>query len=137
MTTLAARPSLTERQREYLVFIRLYRQRHGYMPTVRDLCVGLDVKSPNGVTAVLDALVAKGYLQRDRRAARGMRLIGGDTQAEPAAEPAAAPTPPAKPTVRRHGRTVYVSVPPALMSLPQARMLHAELLRNIMDAEDA
>ena len=52
--------SLTERQREIYDFIRNKIEGRGYGPTVREIGLGFDIKSPNGVMCHLKALEKKG-----------------------------------------------------------------------------
>ena len=54
---------LTERQALILVDLMLYQERHGMMPSIRELADRYDV-SLRGVTFHLDALERKGYLDR-------------------------------------------------------------------------
>src|SRR5437016_11437875 len=48
--------TLTERQREIYDFIRDKIEGRGYGPTVREIGLGFDIKSPNGVMCHLKAL---------------------------------------------------------------------------------
>lgn len=88
---------LTDRQREVLAHIRAALERTGRPPTLRELGARLGIRSTNGVRDHLEALVAKGYLARDPRSARGLRLL----RAAPAPTAADLPAPPATPGVRR------------------------------------
>lgn len=89
---------LTNRQREVLTHIRAVLERTGRPPTLRELGARLGIRSTNGVRDHLEALVAKGYLARDARSARGLRLL----RAAPAPTAADLPAPPAVPVgVRR------------------------------------
>ena len=88
---------LTNRQREVLTHIRAVLERTGRPPTLRELGTRLGIRSTNGVRDHLEALVAKGYLARDPRSARGLRLL----RAAPAPTAADLPAPPAAPGVRR------------------------------------
>ena len=88
---------LTDRQREVLTHIRAALERTGRPPTLRELGARLGIRSTNGVRDHLEALVAKGYLARDPRSARGLRLL----RAAPAPTAEDLPAPPATPGVRR------------------------------------
>lgn len=68
--------ALTKRQQECLDAIRVSIERHGYPPTVRELCDTLGIDSPNGIACHLDALQRKGWIKRDGETARGIRLVG-------------------------------------------------------------
>lgn len=64
-------PPLTDRQRETYQHI-LYCCAQGYPPSVRELMVALNVASPNGVNALVDPLIRKGYVVNNGKA-RGLR----------------------------------------------------------------
>src|ERR1700730_1190671 len=66
---------LTERQREIYDFIRDKIESRGYGPTVREIGLGFDIKSPNGGMCHLNALVKKGLILREKNAARAIQLV--------------------------------------------------------------
>lgn len=66
---------LTERQREIYEFIRDKIETRGYGPTVREIGLGFDIKSPNGVMCHLKALEKKGLIIREGFAARAIQLV--------------------------------------------------------------
>lgn len=66
---------LTERQKEIYDFIKMQIESRGYGPTVRDIGVQFDIKSPNGVMCHLKALEKKGLIIRKGRAARAIQLV--------------------------------------------------------------
>lgn len=59
------RRNLTEKQREFLQYIRSYLRENGVWPTYREIIDHFDFRSPNSVTQNLQALHKKGYLNRD------------------------------------------------------------------------
>jgi repressor LexA len=67
--------TLTERQREIYDFIRDKIDSRGYGPTVREIGLGFDIKSPNGVMCHLKALEKKGLIKREGFSARAIMLI--------------------------------------------------------------
>jgi repressor LexA len=69
------RRPLTRRQREVLDFIGGSTRRSGRPPTLREIGEQLGIASTNGVRDHLQALIDKGYLTRDERSARGLRLL--------------------------------------------------------------
>ncbi len=73
--------ALTERQNEALEFVRRYHREHRKPPTLREIGVALGIRSPNGVSKLLRALEAKGYLGRDPHVARGLVLRDEDAHA--------------------------------------------------------
>jgi repressor LexA len=66
---------LTERQREIYEFIREKIESRGYGPTVREIGVGFEIKSPNGVMCHLKALEKKGLIKREGFSARAIQLL--------------------------------------------------------------
>lgn len=89
---------LTERQRSTLeVIVESIRER-GRPPTLREIGARLDISSTNGVREHLQALVDKGYIERQERSARGIRLV--DESAAARAAPARSKASPS-PTVAR------------------------------------
>ena len=67
--------ALTPRQREIYSFIRSKIQGRGYGPTVREIGVQFDIKSPNGVMCHLKALQKKGLIHREPNMSRAIQLL--------------------------------------------------------------
>jgi repressor LexA len=67
--------ALTSRQREIYNFIRSKIQGRGYGPTVREIGVHFDIKSPNGVMCHLKALQKKGLIHREPNMSRAIQLL--------------------------------------------------------------
>ena len=67
--------SLTERQREIYDFIRSKIESRGYGPTVREIGLAFNIKSPNGVMCHLKALEKKGLIKREGFSARAIQLL--------------------------------------------------------------
>jgi repressor LexA len=76
--------ALTPRQREIYNFIRSKIQGRGYGPTVREIGVEFDIKSPNGVMCHLKALQKKGLIHREPNMSRAIQLLDDPTTARPA-----------------------------------------------------
>src|SRR6516162_5472411 len=66
---------LTERQREIYDFIQEKIESRGYGPTVREIGLAFDIKSPNGVMCHLKALETKGFIIREGFSARAIQLV--------------------------------------------------------------
>lgn len=77
--------ALTPRQREIYNFIRSKIQGRGYGPTVREIGVQFDIKSPNGVMCHLKALQKKGLIHREPNMSRAIQLLDDPTTAPRAA----------------------------------------------------
>jgi len=67
--------SLTPRQREIYNFIRSKIQGRGYGPTVREIGLHFQIKSPNGVMCHLKALQKKGLIHREPNMSRAIQLL--------------------------------------------------------------
>jgi repressor LexA len=68
---------LTKKQQHILQLIADSVEEYGYPPTYQQLCNILGISSKNGVKKHIDALVAKGYLEKDS-SPRGLRIIDPD-----------------------------------------------------------
>lgn len=66
---------LTKRQRAILEFIRSQIRAEGRAPTIRELGSKFGISSTNGVRDHINALIRKGYLQKDNMLSRGIRLV--------------------------------------------------------------
>ena len=67
--------ALTSRQRDIYNFIRSKIQGRGYGPTVREIGVHFQIKSPNGVMCHLKALQKKGLIHREPNMSRAIQLL--------------------------------------------------------------
>jgi repressor LexA len=67
--------SLTPRQREIYSFIRSKIHGRGYGPTVREIGLHFQIKSPNGVMCHLKALQKKGLIHREPNMSRAIQLL--------------------------------------------------------------
>lgn len=68
------KPSLTRRQREIYEFLRDKIVNSGYGPTVREIGVHFNIRSPNGVMCHLKALERKGLISREQNMSRAIQL---------------------------------------------------------------
>ncbi|MEO0563044.1 MAG: transcriptional repressor LexA [Chloroflexota bacterium] len=66
---------LSARQRKILRFIDQYTVDNGYPPTIREIGDATDTASTSVVNYNLNKLVDEGYLDREARVSRGVRLI--------------------------------------------------------------
>jgi SOS-response transcriptional repressor LexA len=67
----------TPRQREVLVWLADYVDRHGYGPTIREGAAAFGMRSPHGFHAHVLALIRKGWLVDHGRKVRSVRVAGG------------------------------------------------------------
>lgn len=70
-----SRPRLTDRQADVLNAIREVLERDGRPPTIRELGERLGIRATNGVNDHLKALERKGYVVREPRMSRTLRVI--------------------------------------------------------------
>ncbi len=75
--------ALTLRQREIYNFIRDKIRGRGYGPTVREIGVHFQIKSPNGVMCHLKALQKKGLIHREPNMSRAIQLLDDSPLAQP------------------------------------------------------
>jgi repressor LexA len=66
---------LSERQRSLMTFIEDYVEEHGRPPTNREIGNGLGIPSTGHVDYHLKALEKKGYISREQRTSRGIRVL--------------------------------------------------------------
>ncbi len=78
---MADTDALTSRQREIYYFIRSKIQGRGYGPTVREIGLQFQIKSPNGVMCHLKALQKKGLIHREPNMSRAIQLLDDPTSA--------------------------------------------------------
>lgn len=74
MTGTGKKITLTKRQREIYEFLRDKIVNRGYGPTVREIGVHFDIRSPNGVMCHLKALERKGLISREQNMSRAIQL---------------------------------------------------------------
>lgn len=74
MTGFSKKPALTKRQREIYEFLRDKIVNRGYGPTVREIGVHFNIRSPNGVMCHLKALERKGLISREQNMSRAIQL---------------------------------------------------------------
>jgi len=70
-----AKDRLTQRQNEAYEFIRGYMDQHRKPPTLQEIGEALGIASTNGVYKLLQALEKKGWIEREKHAARGIELV--------------------------------------------------------------
>lgn len=75
---------LTEKQEKILNFIRDYKNQNGYPPTLREIAAEFGMSSTFGVKRHLDALIKKGYLNKESNASRGIKFVKNEDEEIPA-----------------------------------------------------
>jgi len=74
MAASTKRIALTKRQREIYEFLRDKIINRGYGPTVREIGLQFNIRSPNGVMCHLKALERKGLISREQNMSRAIQL---------------------------------------------------------------
>jgi repressor LexA len=76
-TMMARRRSkvLSERQKRILEVLEEFQQQAGYPPSIREICDQAHISSTSVVNYYLDQLEELGYIERDDRVSRGIRLV--------------------------------------------------------------
>ena len=67
---------ITKKQSEILEYIKSQILNKGYPPSVRDICVAVDLKSTSSVHAHLETLEKNGYIRRDPTKPRAIEVLG-------------------------------------------------------------
>src|ERR1700740_3269366 len=75
--------ALTPRQKEIYNFIRGKIHGRGYGPTVREIGLQFQIKSPNGVMCHLKALQKKGLIHREPNMSRAIQLLEDPVMTRP------------------------------------------------------
>lgn len=66
---------LSERQKKILEVLETFQDENGYPPSIREICSEADISSTSVVNYYLEQLEEMGYIERDRRISRGVRLL--------------------------------------------------------------
>jgi repressor LexA len=66
---------LSDRQKKILEVLENFQNQTGYPPSIREICDQADISSTSVVNYYLEQLEAMGYIERDGRVSRGIRLI--------------------------------------------------------------
>ena len=66
---------LSERQKKILEVLEEFQENNGYPPSIREICTHANISSTSVVNYYLDQLKDMGYIERDSRVSRGIRLV--------------------------------------------------------------
>ncbi len=66
---------LSERHKKILEVLEHHQDQHGYPPSIREIGKRAKISSTSVVNYYLDQLEEMGYIERDRKVSRGMRLV--------------------------------------------------------------
>ena len=83
MMARKAKKGLSEKHKKVLDVLGVFTEENGYPPSIREICTQADISSTSVANYYLDRLEDLGYIERDRRVSRGLRVIkefGGSIQ---------------------------------------------------------
>lgn len=113
-------PFLYPRERQVLEFIHQFIKRHGYAPTLQEICHGLNLSAVSTVHEHLESLRDKGFIERLDGAVRGIEIIPGTFKPQSAEGPVDLPIlgfiAAGKPLEPYTDPNSYLSVSPSLLS---------------------
>jgi repressor LexA len=66
---------LRDRHKRILEVLERFTDKYGYPPSIREICAEADISSTSVANYYLEQLEEMGYIDRDRRVSRGLRLI--------------------------------------------------------------
>lgn len=68
---------LTAKQAAVLKYLKDFTRKHGFQPSIREMCDYFGFGSPNAIICHLNALEAKGKLKTGRGKSRCIEIVGG------------------------------------------------------------
>ena len=71
---------LSEKHKRVLEVLERYTDQYGYPPSIREMCSRANISSTSVANYYLDRLEELGYIERDRRVSRGVRVIKSYTE---------------------------------------------------------
>lgn len=64
---------VSDRQREFLAFLKHYEEDHGRSPTFKEIAIGMGITSKGSVSAMINMLSMMGYVEKAEGVIRGTR----------------------------------------------------------------
>jgi len=74
MMVRKSKPELSEKQKLVLEFLARHQEDYNRPPSIREICDECDISSTSVANYYLDQLEERGYIERDQRVSRGLRL---------------------------------------------------------------
>ena len=71
---------VSDKQKNILNFINIFIEKHGYAPSIREICVGVNLKSTSTVQYHIEKLIKSGYLQKNYKKSRAITLNSANFQ---------------------------------------------------------
>jgi repressor LexA len=73
---------LGDRHRRIMEFLVTFQEQHGYSPSIRQIGKHISVESTSLVDYYLEQLCQEGYIERDKRVSRSIRIVNQDRSKE-------------------------------------------------------
>jgi len=74
MMARKAKKGLTDKHKKIIEVLKSFTEENGYPPSIREICTHANISSTSVANYYLDRLESLGYIERDRRVSRGLRL---------------------------------------------------------------
>jgi repressor LexA len=74
---------LTVKQERVFNFIRKYKEKSGYPPTVREITKNLELSGPNSAKKFLDILERKGWIKKTAKSSRAIEILTEEKEVLP------------------------------------------------------
>jgi repressor LexA len=75
MMARKAKKGLTDKHKKIINVLENFTEENGYPPSIREICTEANISSTSVANYYLDRLENLGYIERDRRVSRGLRLV--------------------------------------------------------------
>ena len=79
------KPGLSERQLKILEVLDTFQRKNGYPPSIREIGIKAEISSTSVVNYYLDRLEESGYIERDGKVSRGIRVLRSPSEEAPSA----------------------------------------------------
>jgi repressor LexA len=80
MMARKAKKGLSDKHKKIIEVLQRFTEENGYPPSIREICTEANISSTSVANYYLDRLESLGYLERDRRVSRGLRLVKSLTE---------------------------------------------------------
>ena len=122
------RKDLSERHKRILEVLQEFQDNSGYPPSIREICDQANISSTSVVNYYLDQLQEMGYIERDGRVSRGIRLVKSYS-------PSALPGIVSVSSAKIQGATVAIRKSAQAMQQTLDELLHIPLVGQIVAGE--
>ena len=71
---------VSDKQKNILNFINIFIEKNGYAPSIREICLGVNLKSTSTVQYHIEKLIKSGYLQKNYKKSRAITVNSTNLQ---------------------------------------------------------